>query len=204
MSPTPKPSKTEQILDGAIAEFLSHGFASASMDRIASQAGVSKATVYSHFQSKENLFIALIQHLVKDKMLMPLELEQLVQVIDVPPALFLRKLAQQMLKRPTQDPELVDFIRMVFGESGRFPELAKAFISTLTATGLRSLTFYFKTCPHLDVADPEATARVFMGTLAHFMITQHILYGAEIVPMEEERLINTLVDLVTRKATASE
>ncbi|MEM8639167.1 MAG: TetR/AcrR family transcriptional regulator [Cyanobacteria bacterium P01_G01_bin.54] len=195
-----KPSKPDQILDGAIAEFLAHGYAAASMDRIASLASVSKATVYSHFQSKENLFVALIQRLVKSKFLVLLEPERMTEIIDLPPAVFLQELAHKMMEQPCQDPDLANFMRMVIGESGRFPELAKAFVSTLTAQGLRSLTFYFKMCPHLEVADPEATARVFLGSIAHFVITQRILYGAEIIPMEEARLVDTLVHLVTGEA----
>ncbi|NEO85630.1 MAG: TetR/AcrR family transcriptional regulator [Spirulina sp. SIO3F2] len=192
-----KPTKPDLILDGAIAEFLERGYAAASMDRIAARAGVSKATVYSHFQSKENLFVALIERLVKSKFLVLLEPGQIEAVVDVPPDVFLRELATKILEQPSNDPDLTNFMRMVVGESGRFPELAKAFVSALTATGLRSLTFYFKACPHLEIADPEATARVFVGAIAHFIITQHILYGAEIIPMAEERLINTLVDLIT-------
>jgi len=59
--------KTEAILDGAMREFLTHGYAATSMDRVAAAAGVSKATVYSHFQDKEGLFAALIQQLALQK-----------------------------------------------------------------------------------------------------------------------------------------
>ncbi|HAG82353.1 MAG TPA: TetR family transcriptional regulator, partial [Cyanobacteria bacterium UBA12227] len=38
--------KTEAILDGAMQEFLAHGYAATSMDKVAATAGVSKATVY--------------------------------------------------------------------------------------------------------------------------------------------------------------
>jgi TetR/AcrR family transcriptional regulator of autoinduction and epiphytic fitness len=52
--------KSAQIIDAAEAEFLEHGFAGASMDRISARAEVSKRTVYKHFESKENLFRELI------------------------------------------------------------------------------------------------------------------------------------------------
>ena len=44
------------ILDAAKALFTAHGLAGASMEGIAPAAGVSKLTVYSHFQNKEELF----------------------------------------------------------------------------------------------------------------------------------------------------
>jgi len=59
--------KTEAILQGAMSEFLANGYAATSMDKVAKTAGVSKATVYSHFGDKEGLFSAVIQDLAEDK-----------------------------------------------------------------------------------------------------------------------------------------
>ena len=54
-------AKRHAILEAAKCLFLSKGFASTSMDAVASHAGVSKLTVYSHFTDKENLFSAAIK-----------------------------------------------------------------------------------------------------------------------------------------------
>jgi TetR/AcrR family transcriptional regulator len=59
--------KAEQILTGAMQEFLVHGYAATSMDRVAKAAGVSKATVYTYFQDKEGLFAALVQRFAQRK-----------------------------------------------------------------------------------------------------------------------------------------
>jgi AcrR family transcriptional regulator len=53
--------KRKQILDGARAVFLNAGFDGASMSDIARGAGVSKGTLYVYFDSKEQLFEALIR-----------------------------------------------------------------------------------------------------------------------------------------------
>ena len=52
--------KQEMILQGAVRVFLQLGYAGTSMDRVASEAGVSKQTIYSNFQDKEGLFTALM------------------------------------------------------------------------------------------------------------------------------------------------
>jgi TetR/AcrR family transcriptional repressor of mexJK operon len=52
--------KAESILAAAKRTFLAGGFGAVSMDTIAREAGVSKATVYSHFANKEELFGAVI------------------------------------------------------------------------------------------------------------------------------------------------
>jgi TetR/AcrR family transcriptional regulator, mexJK operon transcriptional repressor len=52
--------KAESILAAAKRAFLASGFGAVSMDTIARDAGVSKATVYAHFDGKEELFGAVI------------------------------------------------------------------------------------------------------------------------------------------------
>src|ERR1700756_1803753 len=52
--------KAESILAAAKRTFLAGRFRAVSMDAIAREAGVSKATVYSHFANKEELFGAVI------------------------------------------------------------------------------------------------------------------------------------------------
>ena len=50
------PGKRAAILDAATRLIVAQGFDGVSMDEIASDAGVSKLTVYSHFGDKESLF----------------------------------------------------------------------------------------------------------------------------------------------------
>lgn len=54
-------AKREAILAAAQTLFLAHGYEGSSMDAIASAAGVSKLTLYSHFQDKDTLFGAAVK-----------------------------------------------------------------------------------------------------------------------------------------------
>jgi len=56
------PPKRRQVLAGAREVFAELGFERASVDLIASRAGVSKATIYSHYQNKAALFVDCITH----------------------------------------------------------------------------------------------------------------------------------------------
>lgn len=51
-----QPDSRAKILAAAKDEFAQHGQAGARVDRIARQAGVNKAMLYYHFQSKDNLY----------------------------------------------------------------------------------------------------------------------------------------------------
>ena len=53
--------KRQNILNAAKAVFLKNGYHGSSMNQIAQTAGVTKLTVYNHFQDKENLFICAIE-----------------------------------------------------------------------------------------------------------------------------------------------
>jgi len=55
----------ERILDAAGKVFLDRGFSGASVDEIAEVACAGKPTIYARFPSKEALFTAVIERLVR-------------------------------------------------------------------------------------------------------------------------------------------
>ena len=188
--------KNEAILRGAMQEFLEHGYAGARIDKIVVAAGVSKATVYRHFADKEALFTALIQrmagriNLFQQHVFPPLQEE---------PAVFLKQVATGMIGNVAQDSQEISLFRIIVGESGRFPELAQAFVQNIEKPNLDFLTQYFATHPKLQLAYPEVAARTFVGTLLHFVMVRDIFQGGNIAPIERDRLIDGLLDLLIYK-----
>src|SRR5438067_10651894 len=59
--------KAAAVLRAARRAFLASGFGAVSMDAIAREAGVSKATVYAHFGSKEELFGAVVADVAEQR-----------------------------------------------------------------------------------------------------------------------------------------
>ena len=53
-------AKRQAILEAAKNLFVRNGYANTSMDAVATEAGVSKLTVYNHFNDKETLFSAAV------------------------------------------------------------------------------------------------------------------------------------------------
>jgi TetR/AcrR family transcriptional regulator of autoinduction and epiphytic fitness len=158
------------------------------MDKVAKTGGVSKATVYSYFADKEGLFAALVQRLARKKVHFT--------VLDEEPAVALRFVATNVLDQVTQEPEFLNFVRLVIAESGRFPQLAQTFVRNLAKPGIDRLAEYLASHPELKLPDPEATARIFIGSLVYFQLTQHMMHGKEILPMERDRLIDGLLHLI--------
>ena len=62
-----KSKKRAAIISGAEDVFITMGFKDASMDKIAEKAGISKKTVYNHFQNKENLFEVIVDGLLEQR-----------------------------------------------------------------------------------------------------------------------------------------
>lgn len=185
--------KCEQILQGAMQVFLQRGYAGTSMDRVAAIANVSKQTIYSHFQDKEGLFTALIERVTIGR----LQAELGEELWEGEPEPTLRRLATAYLQK-IGDEEYLSLLRVVIGESVQFPELAQLYTRTVIQRGQCLICDYFKGHPELRLDDPEATARIFMGALVSFLVSQEILYGKQIMPFEQERLIDQLVKMVLR------
>ena len=56
----PAPARREQILDVAVEVFARNGFHGASMNDVAEAAGVTKPVLYQRFDSKQDLYMALL------------------------------------------------------------------------------------------------------------------------------------------------
>lgn len=189
--------KVDAILTGAMQEFLTHGYAATSMDRVTAAAGVSKTTVYSYFQDKEGLFTALIARLAQEKCLALLD----PKFLQGEPPIVLRRIANNILDQVHQEQELLSLVRLIIGESERFPTLAKIFVSNIDKPGIDLVAQYFTDHPELQLPDPLVAARIFIGTLIHYAIIQNMLHGQDILPMERDRLVENLVNLMTVNLT---
>jgi len=61
----PASARREQILDVAVQVFARNGFHGTSMNDVADAAGVTKPVLYQHFDSKQGLYLALVDEVGK-------------------------------------------------------------------------------------------------------------------------------------------
>lgn len=119
--------KARQILDGARAVFLRDGFDGASMNDIARAAGVSKGTLYVYFQSKDQLFAALIRHDKRQQAEQACHWTDLGSEADARATL---AAAGRRLMRKITHPDNVAQVRTVMAVAPKFPEIGRAFWET--------------------------------------------------------------------------
>lgn len=110
--------KRVTILEAARRHFLQHGFAGTAIEAVASEAGVSKMTLYRHFGTKEALFEALVRDLA-DLLEMP---DGGTGTVEARLRAFGRSFASTLMR-----PDALAFYRMIVAEAPRFPELAALF-----------------------------------------------------------------------------
>ena len=117
--------KVAQVLDGARAVFLRDGFEGASVDEIAREAGVSKATLYSYFPDKRLLFMEV----ARMECTRQSEAAMTRMRLSGPPEEVLFDAASRMTRF-----FLSGFGRQVYrmcvAESDRFPDLGRAFYAS--------------------------------------------------------------------------
>jgi AcrR family transcriptional regulator len=136
-TPVRKGRKFDQVLAGAREVFLRDGFEGASVDDIAREAGVSKATLYSYFPDKRLLFLEVATGQCKrqaDEALTTMDLSQ-------PPGTLLRQVGRTFLGF-LLSPMGQRIFRICVAEADRFPELGREFYSCGPMTMRRALQGY--------------------------------------------------------------
>lgn len=185
--------KREDIIRAAKDEFRDNGFSGTSMDRIAEVAGVSKRTVYNHFDSKETLFKAVAQDMC-----------DIFQSISDYPYDADAPLKAQLLTIATRQMEFLSserslrLFKMLTAETLAAPELTKPIIDNFEkeSIGLYKWIKAAASDGKLKVVNPVWAGRQFMALLESFT-TFPYLFGMEYVQdaAQQRAVVDSAVDM---------
>ena len=196
--PTRAKAKRDQIRQGAQRVFLQRGFAGASTDAIASEAGVSKQTLYAYYPNKETLLSGVLGHLIGEdprNQLPPIEGMSLGTSEEVRWAL--GSLAQGLIASLMQ-PDYLALMRVVIAETPRLPQLGSLFKSAVPKQVLGNVSEILKTARAGGIVgevDTDSASRMFVGALLTYAILDGLLVGdGPPRPPATER-IDSVVDL---------
>lgn len=152
--------KRESIRAAAADLFLKEGFDRCSMDSIAAAAGVSKQTVYSHFENKDELFRCCIAGKVDmyDLRVRAEEHKDLESGLASFANGFLRLIS---------DPQAVKMWRLMMSEADCHPHVARLFHDSGPGESLESLAAFLEQHrDRLDTDDFAGAARTFLALTA--------------------------------------
>ncbi|MGH7119594.1 MAG: TetR/AcrR family transcriptional regulator [Acetobacteraceae bacterium] len=180
MDQTPK---QRDIAEAATRLFMAQGYADVSMDAIAHAAGVSKATLYAYFASKERLFASLLGEACRSSGPSSVALAD----DDADVGATLTTLADRTLHFMLEEKSLKIY-RVVIAEAARFPELGRVFYERGPAASRRNLGAWMErqmAAGHLRSADPGMAAEQFSGLLRTHLQLRALL-GISPPPTEAE------------------
>jgi TetR/AcrR family transcriptional repressor of mexJK operon len=189
--------KADRILDAAGQVFVEQGYEAASMDEISRVAGVSKATVYAHFTSKEQLFASVVRSECQrhSRTLLAADLDQR----DVRSAL--TGIGRGFLELLTM-PRALAFYRMVAIEAMRLPELGRIFYDSSAVIAQDRLTDFIRRAAErgeIEAADPRRAAIQFYS-LVKGDLFMGCLFGIVPTPSDQAiaRAVANAVDMFLR------
>lgn len=181
----PTDLKRQAIIDAATHLFLENNYRSVSMDKIAQTAPVSKATLYNHFNSKNDLLVAVVHEICAS--IVQAVTQTLSTTDDIKSNL--KKIASTLVDVIYSTGGLA-IHRLLVAESHEFPELGQM----VYYTGVRPTQEQFETyLQHLNdsgqfsIPDPSFAADSFFSLLEgklHF----RCLLGVQPPPNEEEKI----------------
>ena len=175
--------KRQAILESATQLFLELGYEGSSMDKIAKLAGVSKLTVYNHFQDKAHLFTAAIELACEQRM--PKHLFEIKSNDDVYEVLY--AMGCHFLTA-LYSPEAIKLTLLMSSLVQQNPELIQMFFEAgpkRTHQNIEDLFNQIKVLNLLKIEDSQEAAQLFISLLtdSHY---DHTLWNMKPIPHPDE------------------
>lgn len=190
-----KEARPGEIVAAALEVFAEKGFAAARLDDIAARAGVSKGALYLYFETKQDLFAAVVRDAVSPNIA---AVEALAAAIDLPFAqvarMLLGRAAEMMIASPVGP-----VAKMVIAESRNFPELARVWHDEVVARMLGVLTGLIERAQargEVRPGDSRYHALSLIGPMLMGLLWREVLEPAGARPLDLRALAQQHVETV--------
>jgi AcrR family transcriptional regulator len=188
-------ARADNLLSAATRVFLRDGYHAASIDRVATEGGVSTRTIYERYKNKAELLAAVITRLVDRDMasgLAPAELDRL------EPAQALLTIGRILIDRVC-DPESAALFRILAKDAHRCADLAAQVRSSAKSRINDAIAHYLHGQVRrgtLRLADPDRATVLFLQMVCA-EIHECLLFGtpAELAAVDFAAQLTTVVDL---------
>ena len=196
----PSAERKREILDAAFVEFSGQGYASTTIETIAARAGLSKAGLYAHYRSKEEVFEDLLM-----VVLTPLEKLDVSFDADKPLDLIIEAYLDSLYPMLEQPITLATF-RLLVMESRRIPpELVHRWYHRVLQSRWSQDRPFFEECTARGIMRRGVmteSSRLASSPLTYWLCL-HLLFGDLIpedcgddVAREEHRVIERLLHVL--------
>ena len=131
-----KADRPGEIVSAALEVFAEKGFAAAKLDEIARRAGVSKGAVYLYFETKEDIFRAVVAQAISPNIA---TVKAMAAAHPGPLADLLRGVVG-VVAGVVETTPIGGVLKMVVAEAGNFPQIAKVWHDELVSQALGAMS----------------------------------------------------------------
>ena len=171
-----KDDRPAEIASAALDLFIEYGFAGTKLSDVAARAGVVKGTLYRYFDTKEDLFRAVVRGSLSANLGV---IEQAAADPNTPLADVLAAVLP-LVAQTIGDSRLPAMLRMVVAESRAFPDLATIWHDEIIAKALSLLTGLISAAQErgeVRAGDPKLHALSLVGPLVAGILFREV-FGA--------------------------
>jgi len=189
-------AKRTAIVDAASRAFFDVGYAAASIEQIAEDAGVSKVTIYNHFGDKRALFAAAVE----------LECEKLRGHFSIDAISSDRTIGERLtrigeaMSAFLSRPEVVQFERRIAAETEHEPAIGRAFLESgpwRMKAAFSSFLMHSAAKGELRIEDAELAADQF-ASMCKGMGGLERRFGEQVDPAQNSKRIRSAVEVFLR------
>jgi AcrR family transcriptional regulator len=185
--------RRNQIIEVAIALFAGKGFKGATTRAIAKAAGVSEAIIFRHFETKEDLYDAIITYTLEKRRHLWEQEKSPATSQDLES--MLRKFAHSYIQRNRQDPT---FIRLMMYSALEDHKFRQRFFEINRSPLMRAIRMSLEEgiqAGNFRPVDPHLTIRTFFWSMLQYCISRFVATTHPVDEDSDAEMVNNLVGI---------
>jgi len=200
--PVPEPrwqrraeARPQELLEAALHEFVTRGYAATRLEEVARRAGVSKGTLYLYYENKAELFKAVVRHALIVNLD---EAERLVAEFQGSSRALLTRLLSELTRRIGHS-HLSGIPKLVIAEAGNFPEIARFYYDEVILRGRRIVLTVLErgaAAGEFRRVDRDHAWRVVIAPVLLGMLWKHSFQVCDPAAFDPDRHLASHVDLL--------
>lgn len=186
-----------EILAAALEVFATYGFQAARLEEVAKRAGVSKGALYLYFETKADLFRAVVRDAISPN----IEQVKAMASAPIPFDQAIRTGLGMLARKVLSDRRISGVAKLVIAESRNHPELAAIWRETVVEPGvvmISGLIAQAQARGEVRAGDPRLFAFGLMGPMVLSIVWRETFEPVGAQPIDVVALADQHVDTVLR------
>lgn len=186
-----------EILAAALEVFAERGFQAARLEEVAKRAGVSKGALYLYFETKADLFRAVVSDAISPN----LERVKAMAAAEVTFEQAARMGIGMLARTVVTDRRITGVVKLVIAESRNHPELAAIWHQTVVDPGVQLMSGLIAKAQvrgEVRAGDPRLFAFGLMGPMVLSMIWRETFEPVGAPPVDVVKLADQHLDTVLK------